>query len=429
MELLQVIGILLSLLFYTFFSGMEMTFLSANRLHIALQSKQGTLSGNVLAHFVKYPSRFIGTTLLGATISLVIYSLLMTQALTPLILIQYYLPTSIAYPVALFLQVLVATGLLLFSAELIAKTIFPLNPEALFRALSLPMALAYGILYLPVVLILYISRFITTKILRLKYSADQPAFRLTNLDSYLSQVNKKEIEETTSDMDTRILNNALEFKDVRVRDCLVPRTEINAVEIGAGMDELKQTFIESGHSKILVYQETIDNVIGYCHSLALFKKPKTIESILTPIIVVPQTMMANELLVRFTTERKSLALVIDEFGGTSGMVTIEDVMEKIFGEIQDEYDMNEDWAESQVDEHTYILSARHEIDYLNEKYDWEIPEGDYETLGGLIIAVNEDLPRIHDVIRFAPFTFTVLSMQDARIDMVKVEVDKGKNPL
>jgi CBS domain containing-hemolysin-like protein len=200
------------------------------------------------------------------------------------------------------------------------------------------------------------------------------------------------------DVDTRIFNKAIEFRDVRVRDCLVPRTEIAAIAVDDTVEDLRQAFQESGHSKIVVYRDTIDDVIGYCHALAIFQKPATVEEIITPIITVPETMPAQDLLLRFLSERKSLALVVDEFGGTAGIVSVEDMVEQIFGEIQDEFDTNEDWVERQLDEHNWLLSARHEIDDLNEKYGWNIPEGDrtsarYDTLGGLIVAVNEDIPK------------------------------------
>lgn len=215
--------------------------------------------------------------------------------------------------------------------------------------------------------------------------------------------------------------NALDFKDVRLRDCMIPRTEITGVSIDDDIEELRQAFIGSGHSKVLVYRESVDDVVGYCHSLALFRKPKEISSIVTPIIIAPEAMPASDLMLRFLEERKSLALVVDEFGGTSGLVSVEDIVEQIFGEIQDEYDSTEDWTERQVDEHTFILSARHEIDYLNEKYDWELPEGYYDTLAGMLIHIHEDLPKVNDVIRVNPiYSFQVISMQDTRIELVKL---------
>lgn len=218
--------------------------------------------------------------------------------------------------------------------------------------------------------------------------------------------------------------NALDFKDVRIRDCMIPRTEITAVSLDDDIEDLRQAFIGSGHSKVLVYRESVDDVVGYCHSLALFRKPKEISSIITPIIIAPEAMPASDLMLRFLEERKSLALVVDEFGGTSGLVSVEDIVEQIFGEIQDEYDSTEDWTERKVDDTTYVLSARHEIDYLNGKYDWELPEGDYDTLAGMLIHIHEDLPKVNDEISFKNYTFQVISMQDTRIELVKLTISE-----
>ncbi|WP_373515499.1 hemolysin family protein [Persicitalea sp.] len=220
--------------------------------------------------------------------------------------------------------------------------------------------------------------------------------------------------------------NALDFKDVRIRDCMIPRTEITAVALEDEIEDLRQAFISSGHSKIVVYRDSIDDVVGYCHSLALFRKPKEISTIVTPMLIVPEAMSASDLMLRFLEVRKSLALVVDEFGGTSGLVSVEDVVEQIFGEIQDEYDSTEDWTERKIDENTLILSARHEVEYLNDKYGWDFPEGDYDTLAGLLIHVHGDLPKVNDIIQFVPYTFKVISMQDTRIELVRLTVDEGK---
>ncbi len=223
-------------------------------------------------------------------------------------------------------------------------------------------------------------------------------------------------------IEERMFINALDFKDLRIRDCMIPRTEISAVSVNDSIEDLRRAFLTSGHSKIIVQRESADDVLGYCHALSLFRKPKDISSIVTPILIVPEAMPASDLMLRFLEERRSLALVVDEFGGTSGLVSIEDVVEQIFGEIQDEYDSTEDWTERKVDDSTYILSARHEVDYLNEKYDWQLPEGDYDTLAGMLIHIHGDLPDVNDEISMTPYLFQVVSMQDTRIELVKLTI-------
>lgn len=263
--------------------------------------------------------------------------------------------------------------------------------------------------------------------MRLKNFEDHPLFGLTDLNNQLRNNLLDTPKNQTSDVNARIFTNALEFKTVKVRECMIPRTELEAVDIEDGIDELKEAFIRSGHSKILVYKDSIDDIIGYCHSLEIFKKPKEINSILNPIIIVPETMLANELMIQFITERKSIALVVDEFGGTSGVITMEDIIEEIFGDIQDEHDV-EEWVEQKIGDKTFMLSARHEIDYLNERYGWELPLGDYDTLGGFILSITEDIPEINDVVEYGRFTFTIVSMQDARIDIVKLSIgDTNEN--
>lgn len=224
-------------------------------------------------------------------------------------------------------------------------------------------------------------------------------------------------------IEEKMFINALDFKDLRIRDCMIPRTEISAVNVNAGIEDLRTAFLTSGHSKIIVHRESVDEVLGYCHALSLFKKPKEISSIITPILIVPEAMPARDLMLRFLEERRSIALVVDEFGGTSGLVSVEDVVEQIFGEIQDEYDTTEDWTERQLDDHTYMLSARHELDYLNEKYGWELPEGDYDTIAGMLIHFYGDLPDENEVVDIPPYSFQIVSVQDTRIELVKLTIE------
>jgi putative hemolysin len=253
---------------------------------------------------------------------------------------------------------------------------------------------------------------------------DKPVFGLSDVTQYLKTIDPVKPVESNIEVDTKIYANALEFKSVRVRDCMIPRTEITAVSLDAGIRRLHEAFIESGHSKIIIFKETIDDVIGYCHSSALFKKPSRIEEILTPIITVPETMLAKDLLVRLINERKSLASVIDEFGGTSGIVSMEDVIEEIFGEIEDEHDQA-DKIEVQLAPDVYLLSARLEVEYLNEKYGWHLPTGDYDTLSGLILSRTEDLPKAAETVKIPPYTFIIQSTSQNKINTVRL-IDESK---
>jgi putative hemolysin len=410
--------IVLSLIFSFFFSGIEIAFFSANKLQLELQGKHGSLSGRIFSKFIKKPSLFIGTTLIGNTIALVLYGIFMAQLLEPYL--STLLPESFTSEAAiLIIQTLLATVVVLFTAEFLPKSLFLINPNLMLTALAVPFNIMYYILFPLVYTIVSLSKVVITRIFRFEYSDEKPVFGLTDLNNYLKSMHKVKHEDEDIELDKKIFHNALEFKSVKVRECMIPRTEIVAVDIQDGLEKLTQAFVESGHSKILVYKETIDDVIGYCHSSELFKKPSRIDEILTPIIIVPETILANELMIRFINDRKSLALVVDEFGGTSGLVSMEDVIEEIFGEIEDEHD-EDDLIEQALDKHTWLLSARHEIDYLNDTYGWQLPEGEYETLGGLILTYMEDLPKAGETITIPPYTFTIQSTLDNRIDTVKL---------
>lgn len=414
----QIIGIISSMVFSAFFSGVEMAFVSSNKLYFELKAKQDILSAKIIANFNQLPSRFIGTMLIGNTLSLVAYGIFMEEFLHHVVL--HFL--SINEIVARLIATIVATILILMTSEFTPKSVFLINPDAILEFLAIPIWVIYTLMFPLVWVTVGLSKWFITKVLRLSYSEEKPAFGLTDLNHYLQNLNRKVSTEQEAEVDHKIFHNALEFKQVKVRDCMIPRTEITAIDMEDGIEKLKEVFLESGHSKVLVYKETLEEVVGYCHSLALFKKPKDLQSILTSIPIVPEAMAANDLLIKFSKERKSLALVVDEFGSTSGLVSMEDVVEQIFGEIQDEYDDSEDWIEKQIDESTFVLSGRHEIDYLNEKYEWNLPEGDYETLGGMLISLYENIPQENELITLAPFQFQILTTTDAKIDTVKVMI-------
>ncbi len=424
MEYSQIIIIAITLIFSAFFSGIEIAFVSSNKLHIELQGQKGSLSGQILSRFLQKPSNFISTTLVGNNIALVLYGIYMANLLKPWI--EGWLPPVLNTDLSvLVVQTIISTILVLITAEFTPKSIFLINPDWLLTVFAPIIQFMYFILFPLVFLITLLSKFIISNILKLEYSEERPVFGLTDLNNYIkNNLNPDNIDED-DEVNAKIINNALEFKTVKVRECMIPRTEMIAIDITDPIDELRQEFIDSGHSKVMVYKDSIDEIVGYCHSLEMFKKPKDIESILNPIIIVPETMLANELMIQFITEHKSVALVVDEFGGTSGIVTMEDIIEEIFGEIQDEHDVD-DWVEHKIDNKTFLISARHEIDYLNEKYDWNIPPGDYDTLGGFILSITEDIPQKEEIVDYGNLNFVINEMEDNRINIVKVRLGDTK---
>jgi CBS domain containing-hemolysin-like protein len=419
--------IILSLALSAFFSGVELAFVSANRLHVALQKKKGKLWAEIIAKLIDKPSLFVTSMLVGNTISLTVYSIYMAQIFDPYIksLINTYveLPQGPRDTLTLVAQALYSTTIVLAVAEFLPKAISLINPERLLAVLAVPIQFIYKSLYPFVYIILSTCRFVITNILKMEYVEAKPVFGLTDLTHYIHNLSSNENNKT--EVDAKIFSNALEFKSIKVRECMIPRTEIIGVDKADGLEKVKQVMTETSHSKVIIYEETIDNIVGYIHALEFFKKPDTIDSILTPIIIVPETMLANELMLDFINEHKSMALVVDEFGGTSGIVTIEDLIEEIFGEIHDEYDTENDSVQK-IDEDNFILNARLEIDYLNDIYKWEIPDGDYDTLGGYIISITENIPQIEEIVETPKFIFTIISMQDARIDKVKLTIRQAE---
>ncbi len=420
-----VVYVVISLVFSAFFSGIEIAYISANKLQIEIQKKQGMWSGKVLSKFLARPGQFIGTTLIGNTIMLVLYGTFMAFLLDePL---RNLFPESFNNEaVILISQTVLSTLLVLITGEFLPKSLFMLDPNRMLNFFALPFLIIYSVMYPIVWLIVALSKGFITQVLRLEYNEEKPVFTITDLNSFIKDQLGQNRNSGKVEVDSKIFDNAIEFRTVRVRECMIPRTDIVAVEVMDTIEDLKQVFEESGHSKVVVYRDSIDEVIGYCHQLELFKKPKSIEDILTPIIIAPESALANELLIQFIQERKSLALVVDEFGGTSGLVSMEDIIEEIFGEIDDEYD-NEALTEQLIGELEFLLSARLEIDYLNEKYAWNLPEGDFETLSGFILSLTENLPNIGETITYGRFTFTIVSKQAHRIETVRLKISHSDN--
>jgi len=420
MDTTYILYVLVALIFSAFFSGIEIAYISASKLQIELQKKQGILSGKVLSTFIQHPGQFIGTTLIGNTIMLVLYGTFMAFLLDDAL--RSILPESLNNEaVILISQTFLSTLLVLITGEFLPKSLFMLNPNSMLNFFALPFLGIYYLMYPIVWLIVGLSRLFITKVLRLDYNEEKPVFTITDLNSFIKDQMRQNRTPGKVEIDSKIFDNAVEFKTVRVRECMIPRTDIVAVEVDDSIEELKKVFEESGHSKVIIYRESIDEVIGYCHQLELFKKPKSIDDILNPIIIAPESALANELLIQFIQERKSLALVVDEFGGTSGIVSMEDIIEEIFGEIDDEYD-NEALTEQLIGDQEYLLSARLEIDYLNDKYGWNLPYGDFETLSGFILSLTENLPNKGETITYRGFNFTIVTKQAHRIETVRLKI-------
>ncbi len=331
--------ILISMLMSAFFSGIEIAFITASKLRIELKSKQGSYTAKILSGFVKEPSKFISTTLIGNNIALVIYSIFMDETISPSIknILPYDHDNEF---LVLLITTFISTVVVLLLAEFLPKALFRINPDFILFLLTFPFMVFYYLLWPVVHFIVFLSKVVFVKVFRMDFAEETPVFSKIDLDNYINESEKLDLDED-ADVDTEIFRNALDFANVKVRECMVPRTELVAIEVTDSIDNLYRKFVESGHSKILIYHDSIDNIIGYVHQVEMFKKPKNIRSIMVAPIIATESMPANELLKQFSHNKKSVALVVDEFGGTAGMVTIEDIMEEIFGEIEDEYDVEQ----------------------------------------------------------------------------------------
>lgn len=416
MESFLIPALFISLIFSAIFSGLEIAFVSANKLKIELDSKQGKLSAKIYSRFLKTPSYFIATMLVGNNIALVIYGIVMAVLLEPFI--SKYVHSEI---VLLLAQTGISTALVLIVAEFLPKVFFRINPNKTLAFFAIPVFIIYYTLYPIVIVFTTLSEFILTKFFKQDSSAQEIVFGKLDLGQYIEESTENVKDKNSIDHEVTIFRNALDFSNIKARECMVPRIDITAVEVNESIETVKQKFIETGFSKILVYRDNVDNMIGYVHSFELFKKPESIKSILLPLLIVPESMPANEALSQFIAQHRSMALVVDEFGGTSGILTIEDVIEQIFGEIEDEHDTDE-LTEQKISETEYLFSARHEIKYLNEKYHLKLPESDeYETLAGLIIHLYESIPGINERILTPIHEFTIKKVAGNRIDLVKLK--------
>jgi putative hemolysin len=410
--------IFLTIIFSALFSGLEMAFLASNKLHIELQNKKGVFPYNLVSFLVNKPSRFIATLLVGNNIALVVYGHYMHEALEP-----SFSFTNSEY-LALLLETLCSTMLILFLAEYIPKALFRAHSDQMMAVFAVPAYIIYYLLYIPVSAMTSVSNFVIKYVFRISLPNYQPVFGRIELDNYVRErMPEKDTEEET-DTEVEIFRNALEFSTQKAREFMVPRTEITAVEADSDLTDLRQIFIDSGYSKILVYTENSDQIIGYVHAFELFRKPESIRAILRPVSFIPESMTANQILNSFTKEQRNVAVVIDEFGGTAGLITLEDVVEELFGEIEDEHDSDE-FVETKLSDTEFVFSARLEVDYINDEYNLNLPESDnYSTLSGLIYQSHESIPEKGEIIEIEDFVFTIRKVSHNRIEEVHIRVNK-----
>ncbi len=422
----SIIVISLSLLFSAFFSGMEIAFVSANKIHIEIEKKQEGFLAKLLTLLTQKPSKFIATMLIGNNIALVVYGLFMGE-----FLMEWFVNLSsstlgffnlLLTDFSLLTQTVISTLVILLTAEFLPKVLFQIYSNTLLKVLALPAYIFYVLFGFLSWFIIKISDFILKTFLKTDGDEVQLSFSKIELGDYITEQMETVEEEDEVDSEIQIFQNALEFSGVKAREVMIPRTEITAVELHETPRALTKIFTETGYSKILIFKDTVDDIIGYVHSFELFKKPKTIKSILRPVELVPETMLINDILNVLIKKHKSIAVVLDEYGGTSGIMTVEDIVEELFGEIEDEHDST-DLIEEQITEKSYKLSARLDVDYLNENYKFELPETDeYETLGGLIVSETGEIPEQNSEIEIANFRFTILEVSSTKIDMVMLEV-------
>ena len=407
---------IISLLFSAFFSGVEIAFISANKLQLELDKNTGKFPSKIITYFTKNESDFITTMLVGNNIALVVYGIVMTQILTPQF--SNYFNSAL---ILLLVQTFVTTMIVLITAEFLPKAIFRIFPNQILKLFSLPIWLFFVMFRPLALLMLNLANLILKYVLNQKISNDKQVFGKTDLDDFLSNVKSAEGVEDTR-VEVEMLQNALDLTDKKVRECMVPRTDIIAMDFLSTIDDVKEKFINTKLSKLLIYKGTIDRVIGYVHSSDLFKNPKNVKSVLLPISFVPESMLAMDMLNQFIENNKGVSLVVDEFGGTSGMITIEDVTEEIVGEIVDEHDI-EELTHEKLSENSYRLLGKIDVEMVNKKYNLELPESDeYETIAGLLLHHFEEIPIINDVIELEEYQFTIIKVNETTIQEVQLEL-------
>ncbi len=406
--------------FSAFFSGMEIAFVSVNKMRLEMEKRDGVVS-SIISFFLRNPNNFISTMLVGNNIALVIYGILMAK-----IIEQQLLGAFIANDfVKALLQTIISTLIILVTGEFLPKTLFKINPNLMLRLFALPLFICYVVLF-PVSKLASGISFLFLRLFGVKVSDEVQAKAFSKVDlDYFIQTSIENAEETDEvNPEVKIFQNALDFSNIKIRDCIVPRTEVVAVDKETPLEELKNRFVESGISKIIVYEGNIDNVVGYIHSSEMFRSPKDWRSHIKEVPIVPETMSAHKLMKLFMQQKKTIAVVVDEFGGTAGIVSLEDLVEEIFGDIEDEHD-NTSYICTQIGDNEYMLSARLEIEKVNETFDLELPESDdYITIGGLILSRYQRFPKLHEMVEIGPFQFKIIKVSATKIELVRLKVNE-----
>lgn len=413
-EIRIIIWFILTILLMGFFAGIEMAFYSANKMSIELKKKQGLSSGQILDQFIDHPVYFLGTTLIGFNVFLVFFGLQISKVMEP-----FWIRLELeSYSLRILIEILLSTMLVLIFAEFLPRAIFRARANVLLSRMAQLIDIFYQMFYPIAAACIALAKWLLKYVFNVKVDEKKEVFGRTDLEHLFRQA--KEAEEEKQPLNTELFANALELPRIRIRQSLVPRKEIVGIDIKESIEVLRKIFIDTKLSRILVYEGNIDHIIGYVHQLDMFKRPTSIQSVLLPIPAVPESMSATDLINKFTRERKSIAWVVDEFGGTAGIITMEDVLEEIFGEIQDEYDV-EEFVEKQIAENEYIFSGRLELDYINEKYGFTFPKEETETLSGFIINYHETIPKQKERIIIADYEFDIMNVSDTRIEMVKIK--------
>ncbi len=422
----HIIVIIFSLLLSAFFSGMEIAYVSSNKIHIEIEKKQEGFLSVILSRLTKKPSRFIATMLVGNNIALVVYGFYMGEVLMSifdsLIPSDFWFLDYLISDLNLLTKTIISTVVILITAEFLPKVFFQIYSNTLLKVFSFP-AYVFYIIFAPIsTFVIWVSDSVLKRFFKTDGDEVQLAFSKTELGDYINERMETIEEHDEIDSEIQIFQNALDFSDVKSREVMVPRTEIVAVEKSQSVEEVSKLFIETGLSKLIVYNGTIDDIIGYLHSFELFKKPKSLRAILLPVVFVPETMFVKDVLNFLTKKRKSIAVVIDEYGGTSGIITVEDIVEELFGEIEDEHD-SVALIEQQLSDTQFVFSARIEVDYINESYKLDLPEDEnYETLGGMIVNHTEEIPEEGDEVKIGVFKIKIIETSNTKIEIVELEV-------